>query len=438
MSNSTKHPVRNAARALPLVVLVVLGLAATPPASAFARAGAVAVDVALDCYTIHLGGARGASPAQIMGDLSTIILQDDAMRYELFASFFDLETNGGTPRGNPMRVDLGSLHKPADLLLSEHFLPNAVIILSRDLVLTGIPFSFSADGTPVAGNPISLTIANTIDVGNGTALAEMPGIDFTDGMPRLVAGTDQGYLLVIEMVGGNPAVTIRFSLGSEPIDALGAIPQLGYMALGAAMSDHLIGLDLEPGKARAAAAAVAPVVIFSLAEPRPDPLGSFGVFEPNDQPLDDPTATVALAYTNGSAAVYVGKLPATVTGAGELIDFLAEPRPDPVVQLALGSLLTLSADGLDVLYDPGFEPQTGGSGCSFAPRRDAYVVGDVISNGALTSADIIGLVNFIFKGGAAPCPLYIADTDCSGAPTSADIIRLVNHVFKGGQAPCTP
>jgi plastocyanin len=65
------------------------------------------------------------------------------------------------------------------------------------------------------------------------------------------------------------------------------------------------------------------------------------------------------------------------------------------------------------------------------------VTGDVNANGSITSADIIYLVNYVFKGGAAPLPVAAAgDVNCSGAITSADIIYLVNYVFKGGAAPC--
>jgi hypothetical protein len=63
--------------------------------------------------------------------------------------------------------------------------------------------------------------------------------------------------------------------------------------------------------------------------------------------------------------------------------------------------------------------------------------GDVNLSGAITSADVITVVNFVFKGGASPMPCQAAaDVDCSGAVTSSDIIRLVNFVFKGGIAPC--
>jgi len=63
--------------------------------------------------------------------------------------------------------------------------------------------------------------------------------------------------------------------------------------------------------------------------------------------------------------------------------------------------------------------------------------GDVNISGTLTSADIIGLVNFVFKSAAPPLPCEGAgDVNCSESVTSADIIYMVNHVFKGGPLPC--
>jgi len=65
------------------------------------------------------------------------------------------------------------------------------------------------------------------------------------------------------------------------------------------------------------------------------------------------------------------------------------------------------------------------------------LTGDVNVDGVLTSADIIYMVNHVFKGGPAPLPCSAAgDVNCDGSLTSADIIYLVNHVFKGGPPPC--
>jgi hypothetical protein len=63
--------------------------------------------------------------------------------------------------------------------------------------------------------------------------------------------------------------------------------------------------------------------------------------------------------------------------------------------------------------------------------------GNVNCDGALNSADIIFLVNFVFKSGAPPCLCNaVADVNCDGVVNSADIIFMVNFIFKSGAAPC--
>jgi len=65
------------------------------------------------------------------------------------------------------------------------------------------------------------------------------------------------------------------------------------------------------------------------------------------------------------------------------------------------------------------------------------VDGDVNESGNITSADIIFLVNFVFKSGPTPLPCAAAgDVNCNGSVNSSDIISMVNHVFKGGPQPC--
>lgn len=74
---------------------------------------------------------------------------------------------------------------------------------------------------------------------------------------------------------------------------------------------------------------------------------------------------------------------------------------------------------------------------SFRASCAVALTGDVNVDETLTAADIIVVVNYIFKGGSAPLPIpQAADVNCSGTVTSADIIYLVSHVFKGAPAPC--
>ena len=67
----------------------------------------------------------------------------------------------------------------------------------------------------------------------------------------------------------------------------------------------------------------------------------------------------------------------------------------------------------------------------------AELIGDTNDDGVITSADIIRLVIYVFKGGPAPVPVPLAgDANCDNTLTSADIIHLVGFVFKGGEPPC--
>lgn len=100
--------------------------------------------------------------------------------------------------------------------------------------------------------------------------------------------------------------------------------------------------------------------------------------------------------------------------------------------LSVGQSVAGAASGTNYNMGIGFwYGAEAGGGCPIV------VYGDVNLSGTVTSADIIVLVNFVFKGGATPQPCAAnGDVNCSGAVTSADIITLVNFVFKGGAAPC--
>jgi cysteine-rich repeat protein len=84
---------------------------------------------------------------------------------------------------------------------------------------------------------------------------------------------------------------------------------------------------------------------------------------------------------------------------------------------------------------------TNGDGCNSSCQVEGSCLvtntGDINNNGVITSADIIALVNYVFKGGLRPQPCAAAgDVNCSGNVNSSDIIFLVNRVFKSGPAPC--
>lgn len=68
-------------------------------------------------------------------------------------------------------------------------------------------------------------------------------------------------------------------------------------------------------------------------------------------------------------------------------------------------------------------------------QQPLFYVGDANGDRVITSADVIRLVNYVFKSGPAPIPIEAGDVDCSTAITAADIIGLVNYIFKSGFPP---
>jgi immune inhibitor A len=64
------------------------------------------------------------------------------------------------------------------------------------------------------------------------------------------------------------------------------------------------------------------------------------------------------------------------------------------------------------------------------------VDGDVDGDGSITIADVVFLIDYIFRGGPAPQPLSLGDVDCSGSINIADVVYLINYIFGHGSAPC--
>jgi hypothetical protein len=418
--------------------LIAIGLVAWlvsswPHASTLGAMQATAIDM---FFYDPLAPAQRAVAGTFCGDVPTIILRDKSTgQAEVWA--FLIDHLQGARVGQTMQVPLSLPMIPQDVIWSSEFFPGGTVLIGQELTLVGIPVTMLPDGTPQAGPLVAAVIGNPQVSGQARCLGEMPAVSFADGKARLIVGTDLGRVLVIELVGGQPQVTGTVMLGSSPVTAVGPIPQLNDVLLGAVTDDHLIGIDLEPALLQGAgASSQPPTVIFSLAEPRPDPLVDFGVFEPNDEPLTDPTTKVTVGLANGTNEVALADIPAAASGTNEFIVKLAEPRPDPVWQLVLGSLLTLSPSG-ELLYELDFDAVTGGGDCVFEVLNPSYLVGDADGSTTVTSSDIIQLVNHVFKSGQAPCPPYVGDTNCSAAISSADIIVLVNYVFKGGAAPCS-
>ena len=61
--------------------------------------------------------------------------------------------------------------------------------------------------------------------------------------------------------------------------------------------------------------------------------------------------------------------------------------------------------------------------------------GDANSDSKITVADVVWLINYLFKGGPPPVPLIKGDANGNGKVTVADVVFLISYLFRGGAAP---
>ncbi len=66
-----------------------------------------------------------------------------------------------------------------------------------------------------------------------------------------------------------------------------------------------------------------------------------------------------------------------------------------------------------------------------------YLRGDANTDKKTTVSDVVFLINYLFKGGPAPNPVYLGDVNCDDKVNVTDVIYLINYLFKGGLAPCS-
>jgi hypothetical protein len=69
------------------------------------------------------------------------------------------------------------------------------------------------------------------------------------------------------------------------------------------------------------------------------------------------------------------------------------------------------------------------------PLIQVYTIGDANGDGDINVADAVFVINYVFKGGAAPNPLAAGDANCDSETNVADAVYLIAYIFKGGPPP---
>jgi hypothetical protein len=82
----------------------------------------------------------------------------------------------------------------------------------------------------------------------------------------------------------------------------------------------------------------------------------------------------------------------------------------------------VAADNLMTLYE-------GGGGLAR---------GDANGDGTIGPGDVVFLLNYLYRSGPAPDPMWLGDANSDGAVGPGDVVYLLNYLYRGGPAPCPP
>jgi len=426
-------------------LIILLTLIATFGVSNAENAGARAsnsesVFLMGDITHVSLPGSRGIEP-------SPWIVWRDVLTGMHHTSIMTLDAMTGQQMGNRLERELPYDHTPAAISWCRHFsltgkrgIEPVPWIVFRDYRLGIYPVTYAADGTPAGGayTFIDLPISPTA-YGYATSLAELPGTEFPDGLPRLFVGTENGFVIALEYGAAAPIhVEGIVSVAEDRIDDLEPIPQLGYISLAALAGNVIYGMNpvLSPKSGSTYS------LLYSWHDPYSTAATDFDVFGAKDTALTNPEAPVRLILCHGNTELGLAQVSADESGTNSLSP-VYDTQANAVSSVATGSLLMLLADASALLFDPKYSPETGSSGCAIDitdPVNDGCTIicGDANDDEAINLADAVFIINYVFKGGTPPDPLCVADANGDGAVNLAEAVHLINYIFKGGPPPVDP
>jgi hypothetical protein len=61
--------------------------------------------------------------------------------------------------------------------------------------------------------------------------------------------------------------------------------------------------------------------------------------------------------------------------------------------------------------------------------------GDVTGDDIINVGDVVFLISYLYRGGAAPSPIEVGDVNCDGIVNVGDVVFLITYLYRGGPSP---
>jgi hypothetical protein len=165
---------------------------------------------------------------------------------------FDQRT--GFRQGDTLTMAIPTGVTPAAIHFSTIFRPNSLLVLDTAHKVHEFMLMFDASGTPrLAGTAIhdfAALLGGKTDLGVGTSLGELSGIQPEPFQPWLAIGTSSGNLILATFDSSGAIIPCILPVGDGPIADLATVPQAGT-ADGAGQFDGFLAEVAEADEQRA-------------------------------------------------------------------------------------------------------------------------------------------------------------------------------------------
>jgi serine protease AprX len=139
----------------------------------------------------------------------------------------------------------------------------------------------------------------------------------------------------------------------------------------------------------------------------------------------DPSSVTGYTYASGTS------LSTPLIGGAAAVILSAHPYWTPMQ--VRESMMTSGSH----LFSPDNDYGWGIPNILTAIQHSFYLTGDVTGDATINLADLVYLINYLYRGGRAPSPLFLGDVNCDDAVDLADMVYLIDYQYQNGSAPCS-